>query len=738
MTFTCKFFAVAGLLALPLAVEAGDALVEHLAQEPESVFSVGMNGGVPTPFYNGKPVSMLIYSAINATPRVLRHVPAISGTGIHYYEVPMNFYETLGEDGKTDFSQPLAGLRTVLEMDENAYVMVRIYMATPGWWHKQHPDQLAQTLIKPDPGIESAASQAWVDDTNALLNKYLAALEKSPYGKRILGYHLDWGRPYGEWHYPGFSQIPDSSPVMTTQFRRWLAVQYGAQPEFATVQIPDLDARNQSYSASIFRDPANPVERRVADYYRCQHDALSNSMLSFCKTAKRAVGGKKLIGVFYGYYFHMGLNNTEQAEGGHLALAKVLASPDVDFLSGPYSYQYESRKVGGDGCIRTITESVKLHGKLFITEVDEPTYLGCSQGVDIKGRGTDTLAGSLSAMRRNFANTLIHGTDSWWFDIGPKDTLGGFAGGWWNTPEFLTELKRFKGIASDSLTHNRASAAQIAVVCNPDSYYYIVCHLSGKDKLTHPLLHQTVSTMYHAGAPFDLVLASDLERLDYPRYKLLVFLDTFFLTPAERQTIERKVKANGHTVLWVYAPGYITPASLSVQAMSELTGMQTELVPELHFAQVTPVANPILNADGALQPFGVPVPVLPVFAVNDKTVQVLGNIFGTGQCGFALKKFPDWTSIYTYAAPTSTPLLRRIYRLAGVHVYNDADDVLYADRNYVAITGLTGGPRTIRLPAKAEVTDLFSGKRLADSAREFSFPFDAGSTRLFLVAPPKK
>jgi len=724
------FLSLVFLLAGLYCWSGNDPLLDKIAQEPESVFTVGTNGGVPTAFYNGKPVNLMIYSAMGASARPLKHVPLIAAAGIHYYEVPLCFYEFLPEKGEPDFSGLPGGIRCLLDHDNQGYVMVRLYLAPPAWWFKQHPGQQIKFTADGKLGGESAASQAWRDETNKLLKKYIDYLEKSPYRKRILGYHLGWGVT-GEWHYPDFGRLPDAGETMTACFHRWLTAKYGFHPEFASLPVPGPAQRAQSENG-IFRNPANVAERNVSDYYRCQQEAVRDAMLSFCRTARRATNGKKLIGVFYGYYFHMGYSNTEQAEGGHLCMKDVFSAPDIDFLSGPYSYQHESRRVGGDGCLRSPLESVKLHGKMFFTEADEPTYLGCSQGVNIKARGTDTVAGSISAMRRNFCNVMIHGTDLWWFDIGPKDAEGGFAGGWWDPPALNAEMKRFKEIGVASLRDDRSSIAQVAVVCNPETYYYIVCWNSGKDLFTHPLLHKTVQAMYLAGAPFDLVVASDLDRLDYSRYRLLVFLDDFYLNAAERKVIDAKVKANGHTVLWVYAPGYVDGVRLSTAAMSDLIGMKVASSLTVGAAQIKLNAGTPL---GGIASFGLPVSVSPVFSVIDSGVRRLGNIAGTSQCGFALKKFPAWTSIYTFAPPASPELLRGIYQLAGVHIYDAENDVLYADRSYVAITGDTGGSRTIRLPARADVTDLFSGRKLATDATSFRFDFAPKSTRLFRIAP---
>jgi len=69
------------------------------------------------------------------------------------------------------------------------------------------------------------------------------------------------------------------------------------------------------------------------------------------------------VGMFHGY-----LQNHWYLEGGQATLKDLLASPDVDFWSGPP--QYNRRGPGEHGCIRFLPASLKKHGKLWISESD--------------------------------------------------------------------------------------------------------------------------------------------------------------------------------------------------------------------------------------------------------------------------------------------------------------------------------------------------------------------------------
>jgi hypothetical protein len=104
----------------------------------------------------------------------------------------------------------------------------------------------------------------------------------------------------------------------------------------------------------------------------------------------------------------------------------------------------------------------------------------------------------------------------------------------------------------------------------------------------------------------------------------------------------------------------------------------------------------------------------------------------------AVKKYPTWTSIYSFAPPIDPDLLRSVFRAAGVHIYTEANDVLYANNHFLALNTETGGRRTIKLPQKSNVTNLFMNKPIAQSARVFEVDLKPMSVELFLITPPEK
>ncbi len=76
--------------------------------------------------------------------------------------------------------------------------------------------------------------------------------------------------------------------------------------------------------------------------------------------------------------------------------------------------------------------------------------------------------------------------------------------------------------------------------------------------------------------------------------------------------------------------------------------------------------------------------------------------------GNELKSFPEKLS-FTDAE------LREFYRLAGVHLYGESGDVLYAGRGWVVLHAVEAGEKVVRLPFKARITDVIRRTVLGES-----------------------
>ena len=129
--------------------------------------------------------------------------------------------------------------------------------------------------------------------------------------------------------------------------------------------------------------------------------------------------------------------------------------------------------------------------------------------------------------------------------------------------------------------------------------------------------------------------------------------------------------------------------------------------------------------------YGTDLATSPVITVDDPNAAVLGVMSDSQRTGLAVMRMRGWTSLYSAAPMLPTTLLRNLALASGVHVYTQGDEVVWANRSMLAVNVNNGGPRTISLPRKATVTELFSGKLIDRNTDRFTVDFADKATLLF-------
>ena len=128
-------------------------------------------------------------------------------------------------------------------------------------------------------------------------------------------------------------------------------------------------------------------------------------------------------------------------------------------------------------------------------------------------------------------------------------------------------------------------------------------------------------------------------------------------------------------------------------------------------------------------------PIQPMVWADDPGAQVLGKF--QGRDALVVKKFKDWTSIYTLM-PFTQEMLDGLCDYAGIHRYIRNGDVLTANRGFVALHTSQPGDKNISLPGKYDVKELYSGKVLGKGVSSFTDPgLPAKVSRLYQIIPAK-
>ena len=726
----------------------------RLPGSPALTAEVKAFNGRPVLHLNGKPV----FPAIDwvTGPRAEgwdfeRQARLNRETGIHVYAFDVGKgVEWIGPrtspDRPYDFSTVAARFGRVLDADPEALFHLRIYLETghDDWWERAYPGE-CEILSDGRSDGQSFASVVWRAQAKDFLAAYAAALKKEGLAERILAYQVGAGHT-GEWvkgESSMYTPCGDYSGPMRSHFRDWLSRAYRGDAgefrrawndprlSFETAEVPR--AQEQLLARGyIFRDPK--LEQNVVDYFRCLAELCSDAVIDFCRAAKTASGGTKLAGAFYGYVMDLSWNGgffrerpdsdySTYQRSGHLGLRRVLEDPAVNFLVSPYSYGY--RGMGGDGPSMLPAESARLHGKLVLIEDDTRTHVDNDD--PHYGRASN-LAESTAILRRNLAQDLAHGQGAWWasWKIDPL-----------KEPSFLPLLRDFRALGTFALDLDLSPSADVAVLLDDESFYYESCRYN----LDIPLIfQQRLWGLPKMGTPFDTYLLNDFIEGRTKPYKLLVFLNPFRLDADRRRALADRLERGGSTALWIYAPGYIKDDG-SPAHMEEMTGIRFGLgeQPWGPLVHITDFTHPITAGLAQDLVWGTNAKLAPLFHVDDPAARILGQVvYSQGDCkpGFALKSFPEWTSVYSAAPNLPAPVLRGVARFAGAHIYNDAGDVLYATPELLGVHTVSGGRRTFRLRGPAEIVyDLFERRAVAREVAEFTVELSPSSTSLFYTGP---
>ena len=126
--------------------------------------------------------------------------------------------------------------------------------------------------------------------------------------------------------------------------------------------------------------------------------------------------------------------------------------------------------------------------------------------------------------------------------------------------------------------------------------------------------------------------------------------------------------------------------------------------------------------------------------VLDACARRYNVVYSQGRCqpGFVIKEFSTWKSIYSAAPNLPAGVLRGIANFAGVHIYNDEGDVIYATKDLLAIHTTAGGHREIKLPMIApQVYELFSNIIISKETDQFEVVLPSSSTNLYFIGDRK-
>ncbi len=657
-------------------------------------------------FVNGRPMAPQMYSGTEHSRETWAGQPRKSleeftALGYEIFQTDLWLKYSLRPDGTFDMEGVRRQLAGILEVNPQAKLVVRINVSAPKWWLEQNPNETCKVTAKietPKQDVfggnraESLASGEYAAFAGKYLKQFVAELEQTPEGDRVIGFHIGGG-VYGEWHYYGIYNEPDASEPMRRQFIAFARRKHGALdrinaawhtsfPALDKLVVPSFERRYE-VSDGDFRDAQR--DRYVIDYYECQQATVGALVNGLAKSVKETWSRPTIVGLFYGYFYG---GWTVGAQSSQCDIQTLFRSPYVDYFSGPYA----SRDMNGSGIPRSLVKSVALNGKVWLTEHDGGTHLGNISNSQFPSVPKDA-AQSLARMRRNFMYGLTDGAGQWWYDFGPKNRSG-----WWSTPAMLAEAKGLLGLADACLERPYEKPSDVLVVYDMAAFNYV--RPAKADRLTKMITEAMTDSLLGTGAAFDRIFLMDLPLADLSPYKLVIFGNTFALNATQRAYIKEHVLKAGRTVVFMSGCGYTDGETNSTVLISSLVGMKIEKAAEQDGHPTVTLSGQTADLDDN--------GLVSRFRVADRDAQGIGA-YPSGSTAAAVKDISG-CKVYYFGVPLKAPLAIFKALLADAHIRTFVDNTV--EKDYVAVGGgligicsVNGGEKTIK-PLSGAATRL--------------------------------
>ena len=717
----CKKSLLLLLLCIAGSIYAEDRYAQikaRLEKEAPIKCEVKFNDGVPAFQIGSRTFNRTMQYTCDypwkfTNPVFTRQIGRLRSSGIHLYSIGMvtcerttgtnvakecgtAFSKTIGthgkrfrevwDDGYLALDLIENRIYRALELDPEAYFMVYITLSYPnGWWMNRYPGELVRyanaeadaKVVLGDFAFKapSFASKVFRSQASEMLRNLVTYLESTPAAKRIYAYRIDHGC-FREWFQYGFTDalLPDVSKPMQESFRNFLRAKYNndvnllrkawrkSDVTFENAAIPSEKERLY-LGADFLRDPV--ASAPVLDYLRALHKEILDTNICFNKTVKEASRYRVPVGNYGGYFFGMHFG----PEHRHFYNAELLRSGVVDFQISPYMYT-KFRKFGESGLAENMFESPAMHGVMGILEADTSTHLDKAKSRAAHRDVTNSRESSMM-LARDFGQILARKAGIYWKDFNAQ---------FYDDDGIQKTFAKFSEINKLPSTANKLDS-QVALVGDFESLIYMCARRW--DKLYPQVVSELQRELAHTGCSFETIAFTDLEKFEADRFKVYIFPNLFYLTPEKRAAVER-LKKMGKTLLFSYAPGYLTPEGRSIESMNKLLGSNFKSFPG-------------------------------VFK-NGKIIKTGNNIY------------------YSTDGSWSRKETQQLLKKSGVHVYSEnCEPVVFAGGNFLTLHTRKGGAQKLILPSERVVDQCFPEKRSLGKTSVIEFNAPEKSTTIFYV-----
>lgn len=693
--------------------------------------------GSPGLYIDEKKVAPVIFalsdipgSAAN-TYYAYRNITNFKNCGINLVCIDVEIRNGWYKTSPFDFEAIKAEIADILEINDHSKLILRLHVNAPYWWMKDHPQELVKyknfetiddgeqlRLIKNDHNHHirvSLASELWKKEAGEKLAIVCSQLSETPEGEAVVGIQVALG-VNGECLQWG----EDISQPMVLRFRKMLSEKYRTEEALqkawgdSSVTFSNAEFRpenEQVYDYGIFRNPKK--SQQIIDSQIALNLADSEAVVSFCKIIKENWKTPILTGAFFGGYINAALPC-----GGKLLVDYMFENRQyIDYFSAPFAYM-KNRDANSVPVQKGLMESMRVNNAIWLTEMDRrPAGI-----VDFVDRGDPTrIDETLGLLRRSVLQPILAGHGFWYYDhkTYSKDTsANGCAGGifrkkgWWDNEASLKEIKKLQAVMDDFCKRPYKPVADALILYSPLS-----CIYSDNPANQYCVLDSIAST----GIAYDTAYITDIEKLDFERYKSVIFPDSCFMSFETRNRVVHLIREHKDIqFLFLYAPGFADTESLDVSHISEILKMNVVEIPN---NTVCPYFDIVDSSVGKLE-YETCIsdkdkPIAPAAAASGVFSQTKENQEKT-ICSVFVKE-----NIWYCTSPfPGRQLALDFIKSSKSHRYNLNGNPVMAGGNLVALYSYKGGSTSVYLK---------SGKKIELIAKPISTTvFDAESGEVIL------
>ena len=526
---------------------------------------------------------------------------------------------------------------------------------------------------------QSFSSAAWLRDAGEALRRIIDHLENGPYGKQIIAYQIAFGMCgetslWGAWREPGQNRRGDYGLNHRKVFLEWALQKYGSPEALGKawgVSVEDVvfPAPNDREGAGCTLAQMFYADCPMMLDYNAFHSQMDADAICYFGRIVHECSDKP-SGAFYGY-----LMVPQCAYSGHLAIDRLLASPDVDFLCSPRAYKYCAP--GEPGGQQSVSRSMNRK-KIWLDELDVWTHLDPRENPH---PGTaKNMDESQTLLWREWAKNIVSDQNFWWMDLGD---------GWFDHPDIMKTLEDQQAWTTTLRRTPHRSTSEVLLVIDEDS----LARMRASTGLSMGLLRRVERELKLCGASSDLFRVNDMMDMPLDQYKVIFFLNAFYM-PSERWQALRSRMRRDVTLVWHYAAGVMAP-EYHPDHVQALTGF------EITQAQS---ASSFLYADCPAD--------FPAIRIRPTTEQEVLLQDEQGAVA-AMEKRPEggWSLLVTEPC-LQQEHLAPLLQTWGVHRYVlDGRCTVYADNRLIGLFPMDALDCQLHLPAPAALEDLLTGQR---------------------------